>query len=66
MQELILEKNLRSATLDGCAFGVEADDKPAIEPWRFVSSSSRLVQNLAAEICTHTTHELLQGKWTRM
>ena len=40
--------------------------KPAIKPRRFVSSSSRLVQNLAAQICTHTMHEPLQGKWTRM
>ena len=60
-----LKKN-RFATLDGCAFGVGADDKPAMKPWRFVSSSFRLVQELAARICAHTTHEPLQGEWTRM
>ena len=69
LQEWILERNLRSATFDACAVGVEADGKPAKKPWRFVSSFSslsRLVENLAAQKCTHTTHEPLQGKWTRM
>ena len=66
LQEWILERNLRSATFDGCAVGVEADGKPAKKPWRVVSSSSRLVENLAAQKCTHTRHEPLQGKWTRM
>ena len=33
---------------------------------RFVSSSSRLVENVAAQKCTHATHEPLQGKWTRI
>jgi len=66
LQEWILEKNLHSAASDGCAVGVEADGKPARKPWRFVSSSSRLVENLAAQKCTHTAHEPLQGKWTRM
>ena len=66
MQEWILERNLRSATFDGCAIGVEADGKPAKKPWRFVSSSPRLVENLAAQKCIHTTHEPLEGKWTRM
>jgi len=66
LQEWILERNLRSAAFDGCAVGVEADGKPARKPWRFVSSSSRLVENLAAQKCTHTAHEPLQGKWARM
>ena len=66
LQEWILERNLHSAAFDGCAVGVEADGKPARKPWRFVSSSSRLVENLAAQKCTHTAHEPLQGKWTRM
>ena len=66
LQEWILERNLRFATFDECAVGVEADGKPAKKPLRFVSSSSRLAQNLAAQICTPTTHEPLQGKWTRM
>ena len=64
-QERILERNLRSATFDECADGVEADGKPAKKPWRFVSSSSRFVENLAAQECTHTTHEPLQGKLSR-
>ena len=46
LQEWILERNLRSSTFDGCAVGVEADGKPAKKPWRFVSSSSRLVEKI--------------------
>ena len=65
-QEQILERNLRSATFDECADGVEADGKRAKKPWRFVSSSSRLVEDLAAQECIHTTHEPLQGKLNRM
>ena len=33
--EWFIERNLHSATFDGCSVGVEADGKPAKKPWRF-------------------------------
>ena len=48
IQSWILERNLHSATFNGCAVGVEADGQPAKLPWRFVTSSWRLATNLAA------------------
>lgn len=66
LQEWILERDLSSVTFDGCTVGVEANGKPARKPWRILTSSLRLVNNLAALRCTHSSHEPLQGKWTRM
>ena len=66
IQAWILERNLHSATFNGCTVGVEADGQPAKKPWRFLTSSMRLAQNLAALKCTHDKHTPLQGKWTRM
>ena len=62
----ILERNLHSATFNGCTVGVEADSQPAKKPWRFLTSSLRLATNLAALRCTHSSHAPLQGKWTRV
>ena len=39
IQSWILERNLHSATFNGCAVGVEADGQPAKKPWRFITSS---------------------------
>ena len=39
---------------------------PAKKPWRFLTSSLRLAQNLASLKCTHDEHAPLQGKWTRL
>ena len=65
LQQWIVERNLHSATFDGCAVGVEAAGLPARKPWRFVTSSSRLATNLGALKCSHQDHAPLQGKWTR-
>ena len=62
----ILDRNLHSATFNGCTVGVEADGRPAKKPWRLITSSSRLATNLAALQCTRSSHAPLQGKWTRM
>ena len=66
IQSWILERNLHSATFNGCTVGVEADGQPAKKPWRFITSSLRLADNLAALKCTHSKHAPLQGKWARM
>ena len=66
IQSWILDRNLHSATFNGCTVGVEADGRPAKKPWRLITSSSRLVTNLAALQCTRSSHAPLQGKWTRM
>ena len=66
IQSWILERNLHSATFNGCTVGVEADGQPAKKPWRFITSSLRLADNLAALKCTRSKHAPLQGKWTRM
>ena len=63
----ISSRQLYSSCFPGCAVGVTAaDDEPAAKPWRFVTSSMQLAQNLAALKCTHSKHAPLQGKWTRM
>ena len=66
IQSWILDRNLHSATFNGCAVGVETDGQPAKKPWRFITSSLRLATNLAALKCTHGSPAPLQGKWTRM
>ena len=66
IQMWILERNLHSATFNGCAVGVEADGQLAKRPWRFLTSSLRLATNLAALRCPHSSHATLQGKWRRM
>ena len=66
LQQWIVERELHSATFDGCAVGVEADGSPARKPWRFVTSSKRLAMNLGALRCDHKKHAPLQGKWTRL
>ena len=66
IQSWILERNLFSATFNGCAVGVEANGMPAKKPWRFLTSSHKLAQNLAALKCNHQHHYPLQGKRTRL
>ena len=66
IQAWILERNLHSATFNGCTVGVEADGQPAKKPWRFITSSLHLATSFAALKCTHSSHAPLQGKWTRM
>ena len=66
IQSWILDRNLHSATFNGCTVGVQADGQPAKKPWRFLTSSMRLAKNLASLKCTHSTHAPLQGKWTRL
>ena len=58
IQSRILERNLHSATFNGCVVGVEADGQPAKKPWWVITSSMRLATN-------HSSHAPLQGKWTR-
>ena len=65
IQSWILERNLHSATFNGCTVGVEADGQPAKKPWRFLTSSLRLAKNLAVLKCTHSSYSPLQGTWTR-
>ena len=62
IQSWILERNLHSATFNGCTVGVEADGQPAKKPWRFLTSSLRLAKNLAVLKCTHSSHSPLQRK----
>ena len=67
LQAWILEKHLHSATFNGCTVGVTAEgDQPAKKPWRFLTSSLRLAQNLGSLKCTHSKHAPLQGKYTRL
>ena len=66
IQSWILDRNLHSATFNGCTVGVQADGQPAKKPWRFLTSSMRLAKNLASLKCTRSTHAPLQGKWTRL
>ena len=67
LQSWIVEKQLHSAAFNGCAVGVTAEGGlPAKKPWRFVTSSSRLAQNLGSLRCTHAKHAPLQGKYTRL
>ena len=66
IQSWISNRNLHSATFNGCTVGVQADGQPAKKPWRFLTSSMRLAKNLASLKCTHSTHAPLQGKWTRL
>lgn len=46
IQMWILGRHLHSATFNGCTVGVEADDQPAKKPWRFLTSSLRLAQQI--------------------
>lgn len=39
IQASILQRNLHSATFNGCTVGVVANGKPAKKPWRFLTSS---------------------------
>ena len=39
IQAWILQRNLHSATFNGCTVGVVANGKPAKKPWRFLTSS---------------------------
>ena len=67
LQSWVLEKQLHSATFNGCAVGVTAEGgQPAKKPWRFLTSSFRLAQNLGSLRCTHSKHAPLQGKYTRL
>ena len=67
LQSWIVEKQLNSATFSGCSVGVTAEGGlPAKKPWRFVTSSFRLAQNLGSLRCTHEKHAPLQGKYTRL
>ena len=67
LQSWILEKQLHSATFNGCTVGVTAEGgQPAKKPWRFLTSSFRLAQNLGSLRCTHSKHAPLQGKYTRL
>ena len=66
IQSWILDRNLHSATFNGCTVGFQADGQPAKKPWRFLTSLMRLAKNLASLKCTHSTHAPLQGKWTRL
>ena len=67
LQSWILEKQLHSATFNGCTVGVTAEGgQPAKKPWRFLTSSFRLAQNLGSLKCTHSKHAPLQGKYTRL
>ena len=66
IQSWILDRNLHSATFNGCAVGVQADGQPAKKPWRFLTSSMRLAKNLASLKCSHSKHAPLQGTWTRL
>ena len=44
----ITERQLLSATFDGCTVGITAkDNKPARKPWRFVTNNKRLADSLA-------------------
>ena len=50
----ITQRQLFSATIDGCTAGVKAkDDQPARKPWRFVTNNVRLTS------CS------LEGRYTR-
>ena len=67
LQSWIVEKLLHSAVFSGCSVGVTAEGGlPAKKPWRFVTSSARLAQNLGSLRCTHERHAPLQGKYTRL
>ena len=67
LQSWIVEKQLHSATFSGCSVGVTAEGgQPAKKPWRFLTSSFRLAQNLGSLRCTHAKHAPLQGKYTRL
>ena len=67
LQSWIVEKLLHSAVFSGCSVGVTAEGGlPAKKPWRFVTSSARLAQNLGSLKCTHERHAPLQGKYTRL
>ena len=62
----ITERQLLSATFDGCTVGITGkDNKPARKPWRFVTNNKRLADSLGMLKCTHDKHAPLEGKYTR-
>ena len=62
----ITERQLLSATFDGCTVGITAkNNKPARKPWRFVTNNKRLADSLGMLKCTHDKHAPLEGKYTR-
>ena len=62
----ITQRQLFSATIDGCTAGVKAkDDQPARKPWRFVTNNVRLAESLGKLECTHDRRAPLQRKYTR-
>ena len=62
----ILRRQLHSSVSPGCAVGVTAKDGlPAKKPWRIVTSSKRLADNLSSLKCSHSEHAPLEGPWPR-